>query len=141
MVEAEFVVEEKGLDLFNNLKKSILKEGYAPPSVLKVNEFKVLVWEDQEPVGIGLLSVDKFFQIDIVCVKVDKRNRGYGDLIVKMLIDKAFQLGARMVYVDCPAEVINFFAKIGFQKVQTFDGSGKMVRMSIQESDIKKCSS
>lgn len=140
MIEAEFIVDREDIELFDTLKKSMTESIEKGHSKAERNEFKVLVRENGEPVGIGLISVDKYFRIDSICVKKDKRNCGYGDLIVKMLIDKAFQLGAKIVYVDCPKEAVDFLKKIGFKLVEAVDKSDKNIPMSIIERDIKKCS-
>lgn len=56
------------------------------------------------------------FWIDRIAVRPEQRKNGYGDFIVRMLVDKGLLMGASCVYVASPLSMSSFFEKIGFHK-------------------------
>ena len=72
----------------------------------------------KKPVSTGrLLFLGEEFRIDQVVTLDEYRNKGYGDFVVRMLIDKAFTMGAKEIFVDSDLSLTEFFGKIGFRKV------------------------
>jgi len=49
-----------------------------------------------------------------VGVLLEERGRGYGDLLVRLLLYKAANHGAKHVKLVCPAGLLPFFARYGF---------------------------
>lgn len=83
----------------------------------------VLAYETKEnsliPVGTGrLLFLKDYFKIGRIAVKKEYRGKKYGDFIVRMLLDKAFSMGASEVFVGAQQQAIPFYQKIGFQQVE-----------------------
>lgn len=69
------------------------------------------------PVGTGrLLFLGDIYKIGRIAVKKEFRGQGYGDFIVRMLVDKAFLMGAKEVFVGAQEHAIPFYEKIGFIK-------------------------
>ena len=61
----------------------------------------VVVYEDQKPVGTGRLLFDgENYKIGRIAVIKEERGKKYGDFVVRMLIDKAFLMGAKRVYAN-----------------------------------------
>jgi len=50
-----------------------------------------------------------------IAVRKNYRNRQYGDMIARMLIDKARSLLIEEIFVDVPANLAGMFKKIGFK--------------------------
>jgi len=55
------------------------------------------------------------YKIGRIAVKKSGRGNGYGDFIVRMLVDKGFLMGADCVYVGAQGHAIKFYEKIGFK--------------------------
>jgi len=73
------------------------------------------VEENLLPVGTGrLIFLDEFYKIGRIAVKKEYRGKKYGDFIVRMLVDKAFSMGAKEVFVGAQQHAIPFYEKIGF---------------------------
>ncbi len=53
-------------------------------------------------------------EISHIAVIKEYRNMKYGDLAVRMLINKAFTAGINKVQVNSPLELLDFFKSIGF---------------------------
>lgn len=68
-------------------------------------------------VGTGrLVFLGDIYKIGRIAVKREFRGQGYGDFIVRMLVDKAFLMGAKEVFVGAQEHAIPFYEKIGFIK-------------------------
>lgn len=78
------------------------------------------------PVGTGrLLFLGERYKIGRIAVKKEYRGKKYGDFIVRMLIDKAFTMGAEEVYVGAQKYAIPFYETIGFIPVgETYEEDG-----------------
>ena len=72
--------------------------------------------EDEKPVATGRLIIDAdgSYKIGRIAVLPEERGNQYGDMIVKMLINKAFTIGASEVYVGAQTHAIGFYEKMGF---------------------------
>lgn len=72
--------------------------------------------DDGEPVGTARLTLDDDgqFHIGRVAVLAAERRKGYGDFLVRMLIDRAFLCGAHEVYIGAQDAAIPFYETIGF---------------------------
>ena len=71
--------------------------------------------ENLLPVATGrLLFLDDCYKIGRIAVKKEFRGKKYGDFIVRMLVDKAFTMGAKEVFVGAQKHAIPFYEKIGF---------------------------
>lgn len=61
-----------------------------------------------------LLIVEGRYSIGRVAVVKEERGKYYGDFVVRMLVDKAFRLGATAVTIDAQSQTVPFYKKIGF---------------------------
>lgn len=75
--------------------------------------------EQVKAVATGrLIFIDDYFKIGRIAVRKEYRGRKYGDFIVRMLVDKAFSMGAKEVFVGAQEHAIQFYKKIGFVELQ-----------------------
>lgn len=105
----------------------------------------VVVYNNEKtPVATGrLLFGDGNYKIGRIAVLKEERGNYYGDFVVRMLIDKAFLLGATEVSLHAMHNVIPFYEKIGFQCVgEEFEEASIMHCIMILKKDnvCKKCS-
>lgn len=103
----------------------------------------VIVYEDKKPVGTGRLVFDNgIYLIGRIAVLTDKRGNNYGDLVVKMLIQKAFDMGAEYIEVHSQIKAVMFYKKIGFiESSEIYKEAGiDHITMKLQKGKmIKKC--
>lgn len=95
-------------------------------------------------VATGRLILNNFgnYKIERIAVLPEERGNQYGDMVVKMLIHKAFELGGTEVYVASRKESVQFYKKIGFNTVNknVTEHGIELELMSIKEENIaKKC--
>ena len=69
-----------------------------------------------QPAGAGRLYIDgdDRFRLDTLGVLQEMRGQGLGDLLVRMLLQRALDLNAPAVVLKAPAELAPFFARYGF---------------------------
>lgn len=95
---------------------------------------QVVVYESGEPVGSARLWwADGAFQLGDVGVLESRRNRGFGDLLVRLLLYKSLTHNASLICVKAPADVAPFFAQYGF----VTDGEeNDLIAMHIRGEDV-----
>lgn len=75
----------------------------------------VLLYDSGKAVGTGrLIFKDGKYLIDKICVLKEFRKNAYGELIIRMLVRKAVDMGAEKTYVHIDNTLRNLFEKIGF---------------------------
>lgn len=141
-------------DVFEIRRKVFLEEQKLPEFVVKDDSdneaiFALAFEETQDtkiPVGTARLlfmGVDEEFKVGRLCVLPEYRGKGYADFLIRMLLDKAFQMGADKVYVDARLHAVGFYKKIGFVEngdVKMTSGFDEQPMVLIKETLCKKCS-
>lgn len=95
---------------------------------------QVAVFDGDEAVGSARLWwADGAFHLGDVAVLEAQRGRGFGDLLVRLLLFKALTHNAGMVCLETPRETEAFFAKYGFA---ADEAAGELVPMRIRGEDI-----
>jgi len=95
------------------------------------------------PVGVGRLHKTgdgEDYKIGRIAVKKEERGQGYGDFIVRMLVDKGLLMGADRVLVGAQPHAIAFYEKIGFRPIgETYVEAGIVhTVMEIRQNTICK---
>ncbi len=92
----------------------------------------VLVYDNGKAIGTGrLIFNDGKYLIDKLCVLKEYRNNSYGELIIRMLVRKAVDMGAEKTYSyinlsdNSLLKIQGIFEKIGF--IADGEVSGKLV--------------
>jgi predicted GNAT family N-acyltransferase len=102
----------------------------------------VLIKEDNENVATGRLVYDGHkYKIGRIAVLKDYRGKGYGGFVVRMLLDKAFEMGAYKVLVHSQEQVVPFYEGLGFRSVgDTFiEANISHVPMEISKDQLVGC--
>jgi len=91
--------------------------------------FNIVVYENNLPVGTGrLLFKDGKYFIDMVCVIKEFRGNNYGDLVVRMLVRKAVDLGAENTYAIANEHCNQLFNNIGFVKIDDYGNNESLMK-------------
>lgn len=72
--------------------------------------------EDGTPVGTARLYIgdDGYWHIGRVCIKKEARGKQLGDLLMRMVLDKALQAGAKHFRLGAQKAKVLFYEKYGF---------------------------
>lgn len=96
---------------------------------------QVVVYRDDQPVGSARLWwADGAFMMGDVGVVESERGKGYGDLLVRLLLFKALTHNAVTIALDASEAVTGFFAKYGFTDTAV---QGAVHRMTIRAGDVQ----
>lgn len=94
------------------------------------------------PVASGRLykTEEGDYKIGRIAVVKEERKQGFGDFIVRMLVDKALMMGADRVIVGSQPHAIQFYEKIGFQRTgETYVEAGvEHTLLEIRQNTICK---
>ena len=78
----------------------------------------LLVYENQKPVATGRIIFEgKDCFLGRIAVLKEKRGEGYGDLVVRALIRRAYNSGAEKQFVRAQARVKGFYEGLGFKQI------------------------
>lgn len=88
-----------------------------------------------------LIFTDNKYILDKIAVLETERKKGYGDFLVRLLVNKAFMSGAECVYATISSDLIEFYKKFGFKAINENNCIQKKLNMILFTSSIcRKCS-
>lgn len=97
-VEEQGFPEEEELDVFDD------------------QAMHVVIYDGQRPVGTGRVYHDgKTFRIGRICVLKEDRGQGIGDLMMRVLLVKAFEFNPSKVCLTAQKRVKGFYENFGFE--------------------------
>lgn len=124
MIEGVFVTGIEGLEQTGGLRHEVFTGDLGMPVSFEKDFYDhfahhLLVKDGDELVATGRLVLkDDAFLIGRIAVKKEARGNQYGDLVVRMLIDRAFNIiGGKEVVVHSILPAQDFYKKIGFKAV------------------------
>lgn len=97
-----------------------------------------LLFDDNKAVATArAVKTEDGFKIGRIAVLKEYRGKGYGDLIVRAVIEKAFNYGSDFVLVDSQNHAVPFYKKIGFKQIgqQIIDRGIAHIPMRIERTD------
>lgn len=121
MIEGKFIHGNQDLtDVFHIRREVFCKEQNCPEEEefdsFDKDALHVIISEKDKKVAVGrLIQIDDYFKIGRIAVLKECRGMYYGDFVVRMLVDKAFQLGAKKIHISAQTYAKRFYEKIGFQ--------------------------
>lgn len=97
---------------------------------------------NEKPVATGrlLLLENGTFKIGRIAVRKEERGKHYGDMLVKMLISKAFECGATKVILSAQVRAVKFYETIGFKTVgeKYIEDGIEHISMELEQQDLCK---
>ena len=75
----------------------------------------VVAYNDRKPVGTArLISKQGEFYLDKLCVIKEERKQGCGELLIRMIVRKAIDMGGEKVFAEIKENNLHLFEKVGF---------------------------
>ncbi|CAK7052568.1 MAG: hypothetical protein DELT_03011 [Desulfovibrio sp.] len=98
----------------------VREQGFPPEEEFDVFDdqaMHVVIYDGEKPVGTGRVYHDgKTFRIGRVCVLREERGQGIGDLVMRVLLVKAFGFNPSQVCVDAQVHAKAFYENFGFEQ-------------------------
>lgn len=145
-----FAAEDARMESVRDIRRAVFIEGLQVPMEEEFDRFDTygapalfaLLLEDGVPCGTGRLVVSAAaYKIGRIAFLPNCRGKGYGSVLVKTLLTKAFAMGAKTVYVDARDEAVPFYEKIGFTPCGDwfFERGMQHLPMQIEEGAHSAC--
>lgn len=131
MIISKWVFGLKNLDEVRKIRKAVFQDELGHKIIEDSNDdmaLHVLVGEDDEYFACGrIFDNDGEFLIDMIAVDSRVRGKNLGSLVVRLLINRGFELLASKIYVNTRVAAIGFYEKLNFQVcgVQYTDRNGE----------------
>ena len=138
MIRGKFLTSQDDPSAVMDIRKRVFvdEQGFSPDTEIdgddKLAVYALAFDENDRPAGTGRLYIDdhSHFQIGRVCVLREARGQGLGDLVVRMLLYRALELGAGAVCLSAQLPVVGFYARYGFKPCgEVYDEEGVPHRM------------
>jgi Acetyltransferase (GNAT) family. len=86
----------------------------------------IVIYIDGKPVATGrLIVVDGQYMLGRIAVLKEYRGRNLGRVLVENLMKRAFEKGAREIYIHAQTQVRKFYEKLGFEAYgDTYEEAG-----------------
>ncbi|MDO5518859.1 MAG: GNAT family N-acetyltransferase [bacterium] len=120
MVKGKFLTSKDDLSEVFRIRNEVFCKEQGIASELEHDAFDngaihVLINDHDCNVAVGRLVQEQGeYSIGRVAVIKEERGNYYGDFVVRMLVDKAFRLGAKEVKILAQKDTVPFYKKIGF---------------------------
>jgi predicted GNAT family N-acyltransferase len=120
MIEARYIYGNEALQLCGGIRYEVFTQEQGVDIQLERDFYDhfahhVVVLEGDVPVATGrLIFTNEVFLLGRIAVLKDHRGKNYGDLVVRMLIDRAISIGAKEIEVHAQLSVQGFYEGIGF---------------------------
>ncbi|MDD5936123.1 MAG: GNAT family N-acetyltransferase [Clostridiales bacterium] len=156
-IEGKFITYPEDLKEVYSIRREVFIEEQNIPETEEFDEydkkaiFCVLYEENnsfntQEKMAVAtgrlVLLEDGSYKIGRIAVRKQFRGLQYGDMLVKMLVNKAFISGAKEVYVGAQIQAKGFYQKIGFKEIgdEYLESNIPHIKMVLLPQNIcKKC--
>lgn len=131
MIATKWFHNTEEIEDAKNIREEVfVKEQNVPYDIemdgLDYSAYHVVAYDGEKPAATGRMIIENGeFIVGRVAVLKKYRGEGYGDLVVRMLVRKCFNLGAKEVKIHAQLQAQKFYEKIGFQAFgEVFDEAG-----------------
>ena len=95
--------------------------------VFDEKSIQLILYNDEEPVSCGSLYFDSgAYHIAHLCVKPEFQGQYIGDLLIRVLLVKGFNMQAERICCICPKSTVDFFKKYGFTVTEELQDTCEM---------------
>lgn len=145
MVKGVYIHESEGMNEVNRIRKEVfcMEQNISEEVEFTTNHMEsisLLVYDGKVPVATGqLLYKNEYYKISHIAVLKEYRGNDFGDFVVRMLVDKAFQMGAKEVHVIAQEYAKEFYEKIGFIVEGAVYVEQNIPRVPMKLNTLHKC--
>lgn len=128
---------QDGLDI----RRKVFIEEQNVPEEIEMDDIDniaehIIIYENDRPIATGRIfkKDDKFFLGRIAVLK-EYRGKYFGDMIVKMLVNRGFNKGAKEIVIHAQTSVEEFYRKLGFNSLgeKYFEAGIEHVNMMLKK--------
>ena len=111
----------KGYEDALNIRKVVFVDEQKCPIEIERDDYDataihMVLYADDVAVGCGrIVDMGEYFKLGRIAVLKSERGKHYGDMIVRLLLFKSFNMGASVVRLGAQLHVLDFYKKFGFE--------------------------
>lgn len=147
MIRGKYLSGRDDLSEIYQLREAVFQKELGFPAELERDGYDglaihAIAYDEKRPAATGRILFDgEIYRMSRVAVKDEFRGKGYGEFIVRMLINKALLSGAREIYVSTLAGGRGMFERIGFEVCgQEYENGGLIyLPMWLPAEKLNKC--
>ncbi len=146
MISTKWYYGEENLEDVHMIRTRVfIEEQKVPPELemdgTDVDAIHLAVYDEGVPVATGrVLIKDGVFTLGRIAVLKEHRGKKYGDLVVRMLIRRAFDMGGQKQYLHSQTHARGFYEKLGFAAYgEEFAEAGIPHVSMVHEGDVHGC--
>ena len=119
MIKAYFLMENQDISVPLKIRDEVFvkEQGFSAElehDDIDATAIHVVIEDEDGPCGTGrLFYTDGGWHIGRMAVLKEKRGKKYGDLLVRMLVDKALNAGVEEIFVGAQLHAKGFYEKMG----------------------------
>lgn len=144
MIKGQFIIGIEGLKETGFIRTEIFTGDLKMPLSVEKDQYDhfahhLIIYDGEKKIATGrLILKDDVFLIGRIAVLKESRGMQIGDLVVRMLLDRAFSIGAKEVSVHSLIELQPFYEKVGFKAVSEpfIEATLEHINMTIKQTDI-----
>ncbi|MGI5899539.1 MAG: GNAT family N-acetyltransferase [Christensenellales bacterium] len=120
MIKAYFLMGDQDISVPLDIRTKVFVEEQGFSQELQHDEMDkkavhVVIEDDGFPCATGRLFFDDgLWHIGRMAVLKERRGNRYGDLMIRMLAEKAFRAGVEEIHIGAQAYALGFYEKLGF---------------------------
>ncbi len=141
MVQGRVVSDIKEQEAVRDIFRKVslcLQETEEKDSLIQVLAYEGV--SDLCPVAAGCMRLgEEMARLLAVAVLPEYRGKSYGELLIRMLIDKAKTGGIQRMEVNCESNMTAYFRKLGFKSVDNTEINGNTVTKLIYNIGDRTC--
>lgn len=143
MIRTKWIDGDRNLDAAIAIRKEVFIREQNVPQDIEIDgtdayALHLVVFDDSLPVATGrILKTGDEFVLGRIAVLKEHRGLGYGDLVVRMLIRRAYEMGADKQIIHSQLHASGFYEKLGFKRFgEEYSEAGIPHINMIHEGDI-----
>lgn len=115
MVTGRFVTDKEKVDLAGRLRAEIFQGAYVTDVFPYPDARYAVLWVDDVPAGMGgVRYIGQRFTVIELGILEDYRMQRYGDLLLRLMADRAVDDGLKKIYAEATEASREFFAAAHF---------------------------
>lgn len=121
MIASAFIAGNKDISDAFSIREEVFIGEQNCPRQEEFDEFDeqaihLIIYVDEKPAATGRIWHDgKSFRIGRIAVRSNYRRQKLGDLALRLLLYKAFSLGADIININAQTYIMPFYKKFGFK--------------------------
>lgn len=147
MIEGKYLSEKDDLSQVYALREAVFQKELGFRAELERDDYDrlathAIAFEEGKPAATGRILYDgEIYRISRVAVGKEYRKKGYGDFIVRMLINKALLSGAQEIYTSTLLPGQKMFEAIGFEVCgEPYENGGLIyLPMWLRRENLHQC--